>query len=310
MKTALLSLALGLLTCLNVTFAQSGSATKGSSAKTATTAGKNIVETAADAGSFNTLLAAAKAAGLAEELSTGEYTVFAPTDEAFSKVDKEAVASLLKPENKDQLVAILKYHVVPGKVMAADAAKVKSAPTLNGQQLALDVTATPPTVGGAEISKTDIVCSNGVIHVVDAVIMPVTKTIPEVATDVGKFKTLLAAAKAAGLAETLGTEGPFTVFAPTDKAFENLPEGTVETLLKPENKEKLADILKYHVVSGRVYAADALKAKKAETLLKGKMLQATKSDEGVKVNEAKVLMPNVEASNGVIHVIDSVLLPE
>ena len=308
MKTALFSLALGLLTCLNVTFAQSGA--KGSGAKTAGSASKNIVETAAGAGSFNTLLAAAKAAGLAEELATGEYTVFAPTDEAFGKVDKQAIANLLKPENKDQLAAILKYHVVAGKVMAADAAELTTAPTLNGQQLQLDVTATPPTVGGAKVLKTDIVCSNGVIHVVDSVIMPVTNTIPEVATAAGKFKTLLTAAKAAGLAETLGTDGPFTVFAPTDEAFKKLPEGTVEMLLKPENKDKLADILKYHVVSGRVYAADALAAKKAPTLLTEKMIKVAQTGDDVMINEAKVIMPNVEAANGVIHVIDSVLLPE
>ena len=304
MKTVLFSLALGLLTCLNVTFAQTGSG-----AKTAAPATKNIVETASEAGSFNTLLAAAKAAGLAEALTTGEYTVFAPTDEAFAKIDKEAIANLLKPENKAQLAAILKYHVVPGKVMAADAAKVKVAPTLNGQRLALDVTATPPTVGGAKILKTDIVCSNGIIHVVDKVIMPVTKTIPEVATKAGKFKTLLAAAKAAGLAETLGTKGPFTVFAPTDKAFEKLPAGTVESLLKSENKDKLANILKYHVVPGRIYAADALAAKKAGTLLTEKMIKVTKVGDDVMINEVKVLMPNIEASNGVIHVIDGVLLP-
>lgn len=305
MKTILFSLALGLLTCLNTSFAQSGS-----SAKTSAPAAKNIVETAAGAGTFNTLLAAAKAAGLAEALSTGQYTVFAPTDEAFAKVDKKVIADLLKPENKAQLAAILKYHVVAGKVMAADAAKSKMAPTLNGQRLALDVTANPPTVGGAKVLKTDIVCSNGIIHVVDTVIMPTTKTIPEVATEAGAFKTLLAAAKAAGLAETLGTEGPFTVFAPTDAAFKKLPAGTVESLLKPENKQKLVDILKYHVVSGRVYAADALAAKKAGTLLTDKMIMVSKAGENVMINNVKVVTPNVEAANGVIHVIDGVLLPE
>ena len=310
MKTILFSVALGLLTCANVTYAQSGSGSKGSTVKTADADAKNIVETAAEAGSFNTLLTAAKAAGLAETLSTGEFTVFAPTDEAFGKVDKEAIASLLKPENKEQLVALLGYHVVPGKVMAADAAKLTSAPTANGQRLKLDVTATPPTVGGAKVLKTDIVCSNGIIHVVDSVIMPSMKTIPEVANGAGKFKTLLAAAKAAGLAETLGTKGPFTVFAPTDEAFSKLPAGTVEELLKSENKQKLADILKYHVVSGRVYADDALAAKKAGTLLSEKMIKVSKVGEDVMINESKVVMPNVEASNGVIHVIDAVLMPE
>lgn len=303
MKTALLSLCLGLLTCFGVTHAQTGTQT----ANPAPT--KNIVETAAGAGTFDTLLTAAKAAGLAEALTKGEYTIFAPTDEAFAKLDKQVVADLLKPENKKQLAAILKYHVVAGKVMAEDAAKLTAAPTLNGQRIPLDVAAKQPMVGSAKVLKTDISCSNGIIHVVDAVIMPTTKTIPEVANEAGAFKTLLAAAKAAGLAETLGSDGPFTIFAPTDKAFKKLPEGTVENLLKPENKDKLANILKYHVVSGRIYDAEALKAGKAETLLSKKMITAKQMGKDVKINDAKVLKTNIEATNGVIHVIDSVLIP-
>jgi uncharacterized surface protein with fasciclin (FAS1) repeats len=119
---------------------------------------------------------------------------------------------------------------------------------------------------------------------------------------------LLAAVKAAGLADVLGGEGPFTVFAPTDEAFAKLPEGTVEDLLKPENKSKLIDLLKYHVVAGRVYSPDAVKAGSAQTLQGGSV--AIKVDGKVaKVNNARLVMTDLDASNGVIHVVDTVLLP-
>lgn len=125
----------------------------------------------------------------------------------------------------------------------------------------------------------------------------------------GSFKTLLAAIKAAGLEATLHGEGPFTVFAPTDEAFKKLPPGTVESLLKPENKEKLKAILTYHVVAGKVPAADALKLTSAKTV-NGKELRLTASGTDLKVGSANVVKADVMATNGVIHVIDAVLLPE
>lgn len=275
---------------------------------TAANGQKNIVETAAGAGSFNTLLTAAKAAGLADALSSGQFTVFAPTDEAFGKLDPEHVADLLKPQNKEQLAAILKFHVVPGIVSAREAYPLDSATTLNGQRLPLSLRSDKPSVGNANLVKADIRCSNGVIHVIDSVLLPATKTIPEVADSAGTFKTLLAAATAAGLAETLGTAGPFTVFAPTDEAFGKLPASTVETLLKPENKQKLADILKYHVVSGRAYDVDAAKAGQVATLL-GRSLSFDVTENGLTVNNVNVVAKNIETANGVVHVIDAVLLP-
>src|SRR5690606_6264524 len=111
-------------------------------------------------------------------------------------------------------------------------------------------------VAGALITTTDIQCSNGVIHVIDAVMMPTSGDIVDVAVAAGTFKTLVAAVKAAGLVDTLKGKGPFTVLAPSDEAFAKLPAGTVESLLKPENKAKLVEILTYHVVSGRAFAAD------------------------------------------------------
>lgn len=270
---------------------------------------KNIVETAVEAGSFKTLAAALTAADLVDAVKgPGPFTVFAPTDEAFAKLPKETVETLLKPENKSKLQDILKYHVVKGKVMAADVVKVKGAVALNGQRIDVKVDGGKVSVDSANVVKTDIGCTNGVIHVIDSVILPASDAIPAVADKAGKFKTLLAAVKAAGLAEALSGEGPFTVFAPTDEAFAKIPQATIADLLEPENKEKLAAILKYHVVSGRVYSEDAVAAKSANTL-QGAAVAIKATDKGAFVNDAKIIATDVDASNGVIHIIDTVIMP-
>ncbi len=129
-----------------------------------------------------------------------------------------------------------------------------------------------------------------------------------VAAGAGQFNTLVAALKAADLVETLQSPGPFTVFAPTDEAFAKLPEGTVDSLLLPENKAKLTAILKYHVVAGEVLAADVVILPSADTV-EGQAVMISASDAGVRVNDANVIKTDVMASNGVIHVIDTVLIP-
>jgi len=133
------------------------------------------------------------------------------------------------------------------------------------------------------------------------------KDIVAVAASANNFTTLVAAVKAAGLVETLQDKGPFTVFAPTDEAFAKLPAGTVEDLLKPENKEKLAAVLKYHVVPGKVMAAD-VKTREAKTA-QGQSVKLKVSEEGVMVDNANVIKTDLLAENGVIHVIDRVILP-
>jgi len=136
---------------------------------------KDIVETAQSTGTFTTLVAALKAADKAEMLKEdGPYTVFAPTDEAFNKLPKGTVESLLKPENKEKLAGILAYHVVEGKVMAADV-KTMKADTAHGAQLDVKVSGSNVTVNNAKVVKTDVTASNGVIHVIDTVLMPPTK---------------------------------------------------------------------------------------------------------------------------------------
>jgi uncharacterized surface protein with fasciclin (FAS1) repeats len=135
------------------------------------------------------------------------------------------------------------------------------------------------------------------------------KTVVEVAVKTDGFKTLVAAVKAAGLAETLSGEGPFTVFAPTDKAFKKIPKETLAELLKPENKKKLAAILTYHVVAGKVMAKDVVKLKNAKTV-QGSKVKIRVKDGTVMLDKAKVVKTDIPCKNGVIHVIDTVIMPK
>jgi uncharacterized surface protein with fasciclin (FAS1) repeats len=134
------------------------------------------------------------------------------------------------------------------------------------------------------------------------------KDIVETAMAAGQFNTLLAAAQAAGLVDVLQSEGPFTVFAPTDEAFAKLPEGTVEELLKPENRDKLAAILTYHVVSGKLMAEDVVGMSELESV-QGDMLEVSLKNGKAYIDDAQIIKTDISASNGVIHVIDSVVLP-
>ena len=272
---------------------------------------KDIVDTAVADGRFGTLVAAVQAAGLVDALKgEGPLTVFAPTDDAFAMLPEGTVESLLKAENLEQLKSILLYHVVGGKLMASDVTSMTAAESLEGSEIAFKVDMGNAYANEAKIIITDIETSNGVIHVIDSVLLPPAKLSDIVDTAVadGRFKTLAAALGAAGLVETLKGEGPFTVFAPTDDAFAKLPAGTVETLLKPENLEQLKSILLYHVVSGKVLADQVVTLESADTVL-GKPVTIKVMDGKVYVNDSQVVLTDVLASNGVIHVIDSVLLP-
>jgi uncharacterized surface protein with fasciclin (FAS1) repeats len=277
-------------------------------ASTCNSAQADIVATAVNAGSFKTLAAALTAADLVHALQgDGPFTVFAPTDEAFAKLPKGTVETLLKPENKAMLTAILTYHVAPGELRAADVVTRTSVVSLNGQRAEIS-TNDGVRIDNATVTATDILCSNGVIHVIDRVILPSSDSILETAAKAGSFGTLAAAIKTAGLVHTLSDDGPFTVFAPTDAAFEKLPAGTVESLLEPENRHQLVEILKYHVVPGRIYASDALQAQSTETV-QGSRVRFRLNGNGLMINDATVLQPDIEATNGVIHVIDQVILP-
>lgn len=283
--------------------------TKEASVKSPAHSHADIVDTAVEAGSFTTLVTAVQAAGLADVLkSDGPFTVFAPTDEAFAKLPAGSVEALLQPENRDRLVSILKYHVVAGEVPSETAVTLDHATTLNGQRAALQVTNGSLTIAGAKVTTANIETANGIIHVVDSVMLPSDKSLVETAAAAGSFRKLLAAVDAADLTDVLSAEGPFTVFAPTDAAFGALPEGTLDDLLQSRNRDRLVEILKYHVVSGRVYADQALEAGKARTL-QGSSLAIASHMGKPRVEKASIVSTDIEATNGVIHVIDSVLIP-
>lgn len=321
MNHTLLSVALSTFALAGTAYAQCESTctSKKDSAKVVAASWEqadDIVTTAMNAGTFNTLAAALKAAGLVDTLKgEGPFTVFAPTDEAFKKLPAGTVETLLKPENKDKLVSILTYHVVPGAVKAEKVVGLTNATTVNGQRVDIAVKGGKVMLDGkATVTATDVKASNGVIHVIDTVILPIDKDIITVAGEAGSFTTLAKALAAAGLVDTLKGKGPFTVFAPTDEAFAKLPAGTIENLLKPENKDQLKAILTYHVLPARVYADKAVTMTESIKTVQGSTFSIQNKGGQVKIGNAKAMATitatDIEASNGVIHVIDSVIMPK
>jgi transforming growth factor-beta-induced protein len=270
-----------------------------------TEAPKSIVDIAVADGRFTTLVTALQAAGLVETLQgEGPFTVFAPTDEAFAKLPAGTVEALLN--DPEQLKAILLYHVVAGKVMAADAKMLNEAESASGEMLVITSQGEMLKINDSQVILADVDASNGVIHAIDAVLLPPQKNVLDVATENGSFTTLLAAIQAAGLEDTLKGAGPFTVFAPSDEAFAKLPAGTVESLLN--DPEQLKNILLYHVTAGKLMASDVV-ASDYLTMANSESAKI-KTDMGkAYIDTAEIVATDVEAGNGVIHVIDSVILP-
>lgn len=267
---------------------------------------KTIVDIAVADGRFNTLVQAVQAAGLAETLAgDGPFTVFAPTDDAFAKLPAGTVEALLS--DPEQLKNILLYHVVSGKVMSEQAASLSEAEMLNGEKVTIKSDMGKLMINDSQVVLADIEASNGVIHVIDTVLLPPQKaTIVDIAKEDGRFTTLLAAVEAADLVDTLNGEGPFTVFAPTDEAFAKLPAGTIEALL--QDIPQLSSILLYHVVPGKLMAADVTALDYLNTA-QGESVRIKVEDGKAYINEAQIVLTDIEAANGVIHVIDTVILP-
>jgi len=282
----------------------------------------NIVELAQSVPDLATLVAAVVAGDLVTTLtSPGPFTVFAPTNDAFGALPAGTLDTLLKPENKATLVDILTYHVLSGQVLSTDLAASQVVATVEGKNIKVTKDASGVKVGAnleATVVAADNLASNGVAHIIDAVMLPPsaltaapTLNIVELAQSVDSLSTLVAAVVAGDLVTTLTSPGPFTVFAPTNDAFGALPAGTLDTLLKPENKATLVDILTYHVLSGQVLSTD-LAASQVVATVEGKNIKVTKDASGVKVGanlEATVVAADNLATNGVAHIIDAVMLP-
>ncbi len=250
------------------------------------------------------LAAAIDAAELAETLAgEGPFTVFAPTDDAFLVLGEEAIDDLLA-DPSGLLTDILLYHVVSGAVLSTDLSNGFVA-TLNGSNVLVSITDDGVFINNAQVIIEDIEADNGVVHVIDAVLLPPPATVVDIILESPVHETLAFAVIEADLVEALQGEGPFTVFAPTDEAFDALPEGLLNDILA--NAELLANILTYHVTDGNVLSTDLEDG--FVTMLNGSNALVTINESGVFINQAQVIIADLFADNGVVHVIDAVITP-
>jgi uncharacterized surface protein with fasciclin (FAS1) repeats len=264
---------------------------------------KSILEIATATPALSTLVGAVQSAGLVEALSgAGPFTVFAPTNDAFAKLASVPGGETLK--------TVLLYHVASGKFTAKDLLFKHTLETLQGEQIKLRFEDGMLILNDAvKIVAKDVMASNGIVHVIDTVLIPPSlapKSILEIASADPRFSTLVSAVKATGLDHVLATKGPFTVFAPTNDAFEALKQKLGGAL---PTGDALKKVLLYHVVASRVSAAQLLEAGMVKTVLGQDVTAKTIGADVILNDGVKVLIPDINASNGVIHAIDSVLIP-
>jgi len=271
-----------------------------------TPSGNTIVDIASSNNDLSTLVQAIKVAGLTDALSSdGAFTVFAPTNAAFAALPGDMLGELLS--QPAALSKVLQYHVVNGVLRGNDVTAESTLTTLQGTTVEIGVFGENVFINNAQIQMVNIPASNGIIHVIDAVLTPPEKdNIIDAANEAGTFGTLLTAIDAAGLTDTLSNEGPFTVFAPTDSAFAALPNNALSELL--QDPQALANILTYHVATGSLESSDIV-TMDTITTLQGKDLDIAVFGNVLMVNDATVTVSDIQASNGVIHVIDAVLMP-
>ena len=270
-----------------------------------------VVDIVVNSADHDTLEAAVVAAELADDLSgPGPFTVFAPTDAAFAALPAGTIEALLA-DPTGTLAQILLYHVVGAQALSTDLSDGQTITTLQGEDVTVAIGMNGVMINGATVVVADILATNGVVHVIDAVLLPpapTPTTVVDVIVNSSDHDTLEAAVVAAGLVETLSGDGPFTVFAPTDNAFAALPAGTIETLLA-DPTGTLTQILLYHVVGAQALSTDLTDGQTVETL-QGQSVTVTINTEGVFINNAQVTVADIVTDNGVVHVIDAVLVPQ
>ncbi len=300
-----------------------------SPAQTTAQGEKNIVQTAVAAGKFKTLGALVNKAGLAGKLSApGNLTVFAPTDRAFANLKKSDPALYNKvATNKKLLQSVLSYHVVgkriPAAAATAAAKKRLKVKTVQGESIALSFKGGKIVLDGtARVVIPDVMASNGVIHAIDAVLVPPslsqppapTQSIVQIASGNPDFSTLVSLVQKAGLVEAISAPGPFTVFAPTNEAFAKLAKAAPPTYAAVlADPALLAKVLTYHVVAGNIKSAQAIAVARQNGTVKpleGEAISLSLKDGKLTLNgRATVVTADILATNGVIHVIDTVIVP-
>lgn len=271
---------------------------------------QDVVATAVADGRFSQLVGLVQMAGLDAaldgSLNNQRWTVFAPTDDAFGALPPALVTELLN--DAELLSKVLTYHVIAAGVRAGEVVASDSLTTLNAQRIDVTVTSAGVQVDQANLLDNDILCTNGVIHVIDEVLLPSLIDIIDTASAAGNFTALETALISTGLDAALRTEGPFTVFAPDDLAFSTLPAGLLTRLLIPGNNRVLSKILLFHVVPGRLFAEDVIAAGQLTTL-NGDQLTVTVVGNDAFVNGVKIVATDLQTDNGNIHIIENVLIP-
>lgn len=273
------------------------------------TAQQTVVDIIVNSPDHTTLETAVIEAGLVGTLSgDGPYTVFAPTDDAFDALPDGVLQDLLD-DPEGLLTDILLYHVVGGESLSTDLSDGLEIETLNGATVTVTINDDGVFINDAQVTVADLVADNGVVHVINAVLLPPSNTVYDIIANSDIHTTLKLAIDSAGLAQTLQSEGTFTVFAPTDEAFDALPAGTLQDLL--ENPQGLLrQILLYHTTSEILLSSDLNDGQIIFTQLPfQETLTVTINDDGVFINDAMVTVVDLEGDNGVVHVIDAVLIP-
>jgi len=270
--------------------------------------GLNLVQTLVNDPNESTLVSLVTQAGLASALSTGTYTIFAPTDAAFSAVPQATLNSL--SANTTALGDLLKYHVITGSVRKSDVTNELTVATLAGDKLRLNIYShnNVVTVEGVPITNFDEMADNGVIHTTSGVLMPPSGSVVDTVINNPDFSTLLAAVTAAGLVDALKADH-LTVFAPTNAAFAKLPSADLQKLL--DNPDRLKDVLTYHVIDHTLYSAGLYNRElpHSEDSHHDRLLIHVRSGEVSINNDIKVTTADISTTNGVVHVIDHVLIP-
>jgi uncharacterized surface protein with fasciclin (FAS1) repeats len=271
---------------------------------------QTVVDIVVGSPDHNTLEAAVIAAELADDLSgAGPFTVFAPTDAAFAALPAGTVDALLA-DPTGALSSILLYHVLGLQALSTELVDGMIVTTLQGDDIMVTINADGVFINDAQVTVADISATNGVVHVIDAVLLPPvmpTNSIMDIVTNSADHNTLEAALLASGLNETLANPGDFTLFAPTDAAFAALPAGAVDALLT-DPFGALVNVLLYHALGGTALSTD-LSDGLMVTTLQGQNVTVTINANGVFINDAQVIIADIMADNGVVHVIDAVLLP-
>jgi len=279
-----------------------------------------IVDLAVATPDLSTLVTALKAGKLVDTLNgPGPFTVFAPTNEAFAKLPKAVLDHLLEPANIKELDAVLTYHVASGDVHSKDLSDHEKIKTVEGQEVEVFIKDSHVYINNGEVTAADNDASNGVVHIVNHVLIPphlqalyrtgsAAGTIVDLAVATPDLSTLVTALKAGKLVDTLNGPGPFTVFAPTNEAFAKLPKAVLDHLLEPANIKELDAVLTYHVASGDVHSKDLSDHEKIKTV-EGQEVEVFIKDSHVYINNAEVTAADNDASNGVVHIVNNVLIP-